>query len=279
MKRFIKFIISIIFLTFIKPFQYIVRFFRKEKPPFCIILFYHSVLDSEVRRYRKQLNLLSFFTEPVSIENIDTLAGGKRYSVMTFDDAYQNVIKNAAPELIKRKIPFTIFIPAGQMGEKPGWLANTGRKNENEKIATLEELLSLPADLVTLGSHTVNHPQLSRLSEEQAYHEISLSRHILESLLKRRIRFIAIPNGEHEQNILDLCKLAGYEQVFTIKLESPFIVAHQYGRGRNWAAPSDWDIEFILKILGAYDWLRAYSFIKSKIISILPRSLSAKWGA
>jgi len=272
MKRVMGLIISLFYLVFIKPFLFIFRSLSNENSYYCIILFYHSVLDSEFRRFKKQMSLLSFLTEPTSIDIPDKLINGKRYSVITFDDAYQNVIENAAPELIRRKIPFTIFIPAGEIGKKPGWLANTGRNNENEKVASLEELRSLPASLVTLGSHTVHHPQLSLLSEEQAYKEIRESKDILEALLERPIKYIAIPHGEHYQYIIDFCKRAGYEQVFTIKYESPFISANKYGRGRNNANPSDWYLEFILNILGAYDWLRAYSFLKGKIRGVLIRN-------
>jgi peptidoglycan/xylan/chitin deacetylase (PgdA/CDA1 family) len=272
LKRVIILVISLFFFVFIKPILYIIRLLKKDRSPFCIILFYHSVFEHETRRFKKQLRLLSLFTEPVSIDVIDKLAKRKRHVVVTFDDAFQNVIKNAAPELERRKIPFAIFVPAGQIGKEPGWLANTGRKNEHEKIASLGELLGLPADLVTLGSHTVNHRKLSQLNEELAYQEIRKSKDILEASLKREIKYIAIPHGEHRQDIIDHCRRAGYRQVFTIKYESPFVQPNTYGRGRNEAEPSDWPIEFVLNILGAGDWLRAYSFLKNKLQRLFSKS-------
>jgi len=200
------------------------------------------------------MEILKRFTIPTPLDYDGPFDNKARYSIVTFDDAFKNVIKNAVPELIKMSIPFTIFVPAGYLGTNPEWLRNTGNRNEYEDISTSKELLGLPQEIVTFGSHTVSHPDLSQLDQEKAHFEIKTSKALLESQLKREIKYFAFPYGAHNSKVIEYCTEAGYRQIFSIAPESPMEPLRNYVKGRIIVNLSDWKIEFILKILGGYGW-------------------------
>ncbi len=79
----------------------------------------------------------------------------------------------------------------------------------------LEELIS--SGLIEIGAHTMKHAILSRLSDEEAYCEMELSKKILEDRLGT-IRHFAYPNGGHGDFSEVHRKMAmeiGYESVST----------------------------------------------------------------
>lgn len=69
-------------------------------------------------------------------------------------------------------------------------------RKTDEMALTWEQIRQMSLDpLVTIGAHTVHHPVLSRLSEEEARGEIAHSKQILESRLGIRIEHFAYPYG------------------------------------------------------------------------------------
>jgi peptidoglycan/xylan/chitin deacetylase (PgdA/CDA1 family) len=53
-----------------------------------------------------------------------------------------------------------------------------------------------------IGAHTVSHPILARLTDEQAREEIGNSKRFLEQLLGERITVFAYPNGKPGEDYL-----------------------------------------------------------------------------
>jgi len=176
------------------------------------------------------------------------------YSIVTFDDAFKSIINNGVPVLEKAKTPFTLFIPAGQLGKNTGWLKNSGHRDECDAVLTIEELLSIPSEIVTFGSHTINHYDLTQIKHKEALTEITDSKLFLESSLKKEINYFSFPYGRYTLEAVEFCKKAGYTQVFGIVPESPLAPFKTYVKGRIEVDPSEWYIEFVLKILGGYGW-------------------------
>ena len=64
---------------------------------------------------------------------------------------------------------------------------------------TRSQLNQLASDpLVTIGCHTLSHPRLSRLSENNAYNEIAEARRMLEGWLGKEVRHLAYPFGRSD---------------------------------------------------------------------------------
>ncbi len=267
-KRTSKIIISLFFLTLIKITKPLSEILKQSTEDSFIILFYHSVPDKFIPNFLKQLDYLQKKTIPVSIDFKNPSGNNLRYSIITFDDAFQSALKNAIPELIKRGIPSTIFVPAGCLGKNPEWLKDTEHPDRHETIATIPELQNLNNEYISIGSHSMNHLHLPELTDEKAFYEIHESKIFLENNLKNQIKYLAFPFGEFNNKILELCKASGYEQVFTIDAYSQASSIRYYNRSRIEIEPSDWAIEYRLKITGAYSWMHYASKLKRKIKSV-----------
>ena len=250
-KRVAKIFISLIYLIYL---QVKFCFTKRSDAIYCTVIFYHSIPYDKIDRFKKQINILNKLTTPIPLSCEGSLNNKLRYSIVTFDDAFKSIINNAVPVLEKAKTPFALFIPAGQLDKNPGWLKDTGYKDEFEVVASAEELLRIPSKIATFGSHTINHYDLTQIKDNEALTEIKDSKKILESMLKREVNYFSFPYGRYTGKILDFCNEAGYTQVLGILPESPFTPLKSYIRGRIEVDPSDWYIEFIVKILGGYGW-------------------------
>lgn len=79
------------------------------------------------------------------------------------------------------------------------------KKNQAMQIKEIGEIFPL----LTVGAHTVNHPSLRSLSEQEQRYEISQSVKDLEAILKCRITVFSYPFGgmrDFDQTTMELCR-------------------------------------------------------------------------
>ena len=69
-------------------------------------------------------------------------------------------------------------------------------------VMNWDELRALDPNLITIGSHTVNHPILSTLQAGELQFEIRESRRLLEEKLNRSVEFFCYPNGAFDPDII-----------------------------------------------------------------------------
>jgi peptidoglycan/xylan/chitin deacetylase (PgdA/CDA1 family) len=62
-----------------------------------------------------------------------------------------------------------------------------------------DELQSLDPRLITIGSHSMTHPILSNISEDEVNREIGESRQMLEQHLQRPVEYFCYPNGNYDE--------------------------------------------------------------------------------
>lgn len=84
----------------------------------------------------------------------------------------------------------------------------------NRYMLTWEQIREMSAsELVTIGSHTVTHPILSKISSEQAWNEIVTCKKMIEDRLGEKVHHFAYPNGEiHDftSESISMVRGAGY---------------------------------------------------------------------
>lgn len=73
-----------------------------------------------------------------------------------------------------------------------------------------EEVHEMSLNGIEFGSHTLTHPILTNVSEEQLRRELSESRTHIESVLRRRIDQFCYPNGNYDERVADEVVRAGY---------------------------------------------------------------------
>lgn len=264
--RLSKIVIAILFYIGHKIYRMICKQCGQYIPPSLVILTYHSIKVSAAAQFEKQMNMLLNTGRPVSLSgNISTLPSGNNIAV-TFDDAYQSVLQNALPVLRAKNIPTTIFVPTGCLGKKPIWISNPHHSYANETILTEEQLKALPTDLITIGSHTVFHVNLNYETETSIRREIVDSKKNLERLMDKKVTLFAAPYATLNEKYAELFKQAGYQRVFLNIPSFPSTRTDLYILGRTSVEPTDWPIEYRLKLSGAYQWLPIAISLKKKLI-------------
>ncbi len=193
------------------------------------ILYYHRVAPGVDPRtgvtpetFRRQMGLLAALGyRGVSLFEALALAHGARPSsgprpvVLTFDDGYLDNYEYAAPLLLERGFRATIYFVAEKMGGRVDWtddpLWGGHPLMEPEKA---RELVALGFEA---GSHTLTHPDLSRLPEEEARQEIAQSRPRLSELLSAAITTFCYPYGSFLPLHAALVREAGYRAARTVR--------------------------------------------------------------
>jgi peptidoglycan/xylan/chitin deacetylase (PgdA/CDA1 family) len=77
------------------------------------------------------------------------------------------------------------------------------------------EAREMQANGIEIGSHTMTHPILTKVSDERLRSELQESRSRLEEVLRRRIEQFCYPNGDHDERVRSEVALAGYRVAVT----------------------------------------------------------------
>jgi peptidoglycan/xylan/chitin deacetylase (PgdA/CDA1 family) len=260
-------LISLLFLGIRSFVLYVRRLSRMKTPGTCIILYYHSIPYECREAFARQLEILSEIGQPLNPAFPPNLTPGGRYAAVTFDDAFEDAVENAVPELVQRKIPAIFFVTTGFLGQAATWWP-PDRSERNSRIASTEQLRRLPPDLIEVGAHSVTHPRLSELDESDARREIVECRRSLKAILGREVNTFSFPYGDFNEQLVRLCREAGYQRVFTSESKGAFGSSAEFVVGRVAAEPTDWTIEFRVKLLGGYLWRPWASAMKRKLLRV-----------
>lgn len=81
-------------------------------------------------------------------------------------------------------------------------------------ILSWEDIGALSEEGVEIGAHTLRHPNLAVIPEEDAIIEIKESKSIIEKRIGKKVRFFSYPTGIWNEKVKSLVKDAGYETAF-----------------------------------------------------------------
>lgn len=235
----------------------------------CVVLAYHAVSAKERARFGEQMDVLLRNTKPVPADADALPAGGGRFAAVTFDDGLENIIPNALPELERRNIPSTLFIVTEMLGRGRDWEHRGGEDTRQEKVMSEEQLCKLPSKLVTIASHSMTHPFLPSLDRVALQQELRGSRLKLEKMLNQKVRMFSFPYGAFNADIIEACRDAGYDRVFTALPVYAITTPKEFVTGRVGVNTEDWPVEFRLKLAGAYRWLPYAFALKRRLFSAL----------
>ena len=274
--RLLKFGISLVFFGVISLRDGLMSLLGHPMPRGCVVLYYHSVAKQHRELFAQQMDLILRCAKLIPATQEEPCGPGERYVAITFDDGLESVLENALPEMESRKIPSTMFIVVQSLGDFPCWIPDGPRSDATQKVMSIEQLRHLSSDLVTVGSHTLTHPNLRRVDQAQARREISDSRAELQRILNMDVSLFSFPYGEFNSRLIQLCRDAGYERVFTTLPILAFCGPDEFVSGRVTVEPTDWPIEFRLKILGAYRWLPLAIALKRKLRSSFSAAMRSR---
>ncbi len=118
---------------------------------------------------------------------------------VTFDDGYRDNLLMAAPRLVSRAIPFSVFVvPAYVMSGDATYLTP----------AELKVLSAMPG--CSIGAHGMTHRRLTTLDDQALMSELKDSRAWLEDTISQQVTMVAYPHGAVDQRVRDAAAQAGY---------------------------------------------------------------------
>jgi len=202
---------------------YSLKYFFQKKIK---ILAYHSVCKTvpnkyslTVEQFRTHLEYLhSHRFNVLSLEQLLSSIHNNTISskaiLITFDDAYCDLIHNALPLLQKYQFPSLIFVPFDYMGKGDGFSFQECRPDL--KIMSIKDIEKIKTTwpLVTFGSHTMKHRDLTSLDENSSHYEIYESLSFLKNNLQEKLLSLAYPFGMFNENIKKEVSEAGYHCAF-----------------------------------------------------------------
>ncbi|MBI5352124.1 MAG: polysaccharide deacetylase family protein [Chloroflexi bacterium] len=116
--------------------------------------------------------------------------------LITFDDGHLDNYTNAYPIMKKYGFTGVLYIVANYMGA--------------EDYLNADQIIEMASAGWEVGSHSVNHLDLTKLDPEQQRYEIIESRSILESRLGVPVLTIAYPFGLSNSSVVDYTVHGGY---------------------------------------------------------------------
>ena len=129
---------------------------------------------------------------------------------VTFDDGCLSTLTEALPVLVKHKACAMQFIVSGRIGGRNEWdLSKDDVPTPLMDAGQIREWLAAGQEI---GSHTMTHRNLKKVSAEAAREEIRGSKLQLEDLFGIPIRHFAFPyGGWNVPHVRDAVREAGYE--------------------------------------------------------------------
>lgn len=143
----------------------------------------------------------------------------KKYVLLTIDDGYEDIYKNAFPLLKKYNMKATFYIMPNFVGRRD----DPNRKGTPGDYATWEQLTEMhESGLINIGSHTMDHAELTnkKYKEVDLSYQISNSKNIIQKKLGIKVRDFCYPYGKYNDEIVKLVKEAGYDTATTIEGKS-----------------------------------------------------------
>lgn len=174
---------------------------------------------------------------------------GRPRVVITFDDAYHGALTAGVAELARRKLPATFFVAPGFLGGRsfwwdvpvaPGkaglsdvlraraleeydgrddrvrrWMASEGwevREPDADCRCASEDTVraALATPVITLASHTWNHPNLNRLPESEVRDELERPLGWLRERFEPVLPWLSYPYGLSNGRVEAMAQEAGY---------------------------------------------------------------------
>lgn len=191
------------------------------------VLMYHKVenhpLESKHRifvssdRFETHLQFLrKRGFETVTFDDLDMYMNGvlpwkkfpRKPVIITFDDGYESTYFNAVPRLSKFSFRAVFFVMGNVLLQNNSWDMQMGEPEARLMDSSL--ISKLMDNGHEIGAHTLTHPRLTELSEEQMDLEVAGSRKAIESFTGKAPKSFAYPYGNLDGRVKGAVQEAGF---------------------------------------------------------------------
>lgn len=206
------------------------------------------------RSFARQMRLLRLMGyRGLSMRDLEPYLRGEKHGKvvgLTFDDGYQNNVRNALPVLRRHGFTATCYGVSNMIGGTNSW---------DRGIVTEKPLMSLADWLawrdagMDIGSHTRTHADLTQLASLQAHEQIADSKQELERALNCEVRHFCYPYGRYDEAHSRLVQEAGYASATTTQRGRVRPGDDPYTLKRVLIARATNLLHFVLKIATTYE--------------------------
>jgi peptidoglycan/xylan/chitin deacetylase (PgdA/CDA1 family) len=174
--------------------------------------------------FEKQISYLAssgwtFYTMSEIANNKRTLP--EKSVAITFDDGYEDNFTNALPILKKYGAKATIYLVVDRHNREWSSLRkaknNSGELKKELKLQDEQVREMINSGLIEIGSHTITHPNLSKLTIQQKHHEIFESKKNIDNLFHIQCNSFCYPFGIFNKDDMQLVQDASYTNATTTK--------------------------------------------------------------
>jgi peptidoglycan/xylan/chitin deacetylase (PgdA/CDA1 family) len=201
------------------------RWLRSRFSGGALILGYHRVAEARhdpgamcvsPRHFAEQLAVVRDCARPVSLRQLLAMLDNgrlpRRLVALTFDDGYADNLSHAWPLLDQYEVPATLFVATGYIGGRSFDWEDGGQESQPPArpltAAEIDYLARQP--LLEIGAHSVSHPFLARLSDQEQQTEIGESKKFLEEVTGQGVHGFSYPNSSYTTQTMTLVQQAGF---------------------------------------------------------------------
>jgi len=166
------------------------------------LFFLYHELRTEPSHYSYVIERSAFEQHLDLFLNARTLGDNTLYPEITFDDGHVSSVEIALPALADRNLTATFFLTVGWTASRPGYM-------------NWDQVRTLHAAGQHIGAHGWSHTLLTHCDEAALHTELETARLTLEDKLGAAITTMSLPGGRFNPRVLNACKAAGYNHVYT----------------------------------------------------------------
>lgn len=203
----------------------------------------------------------------IGFEDLSNKVRGTKNIIITFDDCPKQLWDFAIPELQKRNMKAVFYLPTAHIGGYNEW--NVVHGKPRIELMNKDDIVRLNEIGMEVGSHAHNHIMLEDKDEPEALRQLTISKSILESIIRKPVLSIAYPYGSLPNDYSKITEWAGYKYGLGVYVpwQSKYAI-------RRWIYDDTDNIESIQhKMSPIYTWQRSlydkWSFYSKKILRIL----------
>jgi peptidoglycan/xylan/chitin deacetylase (PgdA/CDA1 family) len=235
-----------------------------------VIVMYHSIGDSLVSLPTEQFNAqMLWLKSHARVVSLDEMlraridANSPLRCVLSFDDGYENLYENAFPTLDRLNFPAVAYIPAGLIGET-NQRPSTDQKGLSchENILSWSEVREMSARGVTIGSHSFDHLDLTRLSEGEARGQLERSRTLITERTGQACHHFAYPWGRFNSQTVRAVDSVGYASAVTVIHKGITVRQHRLLLPRVNIWENYTLLDFRSTVIGEWDFISAYQLLR-----------------
>ena len=186
--------------------------------------------------------------------------------VLTFDDAYSDLVQTALPILREHRFRATLFPVSQYIGGASTWDAGLGYPSR--PLMSETEILHAMQGGITIGSHTRTHRNLRQLADAELKTELELSRTELIRLTGDSVRTLAYPFGSENPRVR-ACAAKFYDLAFGCRSGLNGWASDRGGLRRMFVYRNG--LNFVLQVKYGIDLYAMYRLVPDKLRSLWRR--------